>query len=62
MAIIYANLVEAGLRALDPNDQGIIVVPKTWNAAARAEVERRKREREKLQKQQEEELRKVTEK
>ena len=41
MVIIYADLVQAGLRAMEPNDEGIILVPTSIREQVRAELERR---------------------
>ena len=41
MVALYADLVELGLRALEPNDQGIILVPSFLREQVRAELQRR---------------------
>ena len=41
MVNLYADLVMLGIRALDPNDEGIPVVPLVYREKVRAEVERR---------------------
>lgn len=43
MVDLYADLVEFGLRALEPNEQGITLVPNLpgLRASVRAELDRR---------------------
>lgn len=42
MVEVYADLVELGLRALEPNEQGIKLVPSILREQVRIELERRK--------------------
>ena len=44
MVNLYADLVEKGLRALDENEEGIILVPLFLREQVRVEVNRRKAE------------------
>ena len=41
MVNLYADLVMLGVRALDPKDEGIPLVPAIYKEKVRAEVERR---------------------
>lgn len=41
MVNLYADLVMLGIRALEPNDEGVPVVPLVYREKVRAEVERR---------------------
>lgn len=43
MIEVYADLVELGLRALEPNDLGIKLVPLLLREQVKAEIERRKK-------------------
>ncbi len=44
MVNLYADLVEKGLRALDENTEGIVLVPVFLREQVRAEINRRKME------------------
>ena len=41
MVNLYADLVMLGIRALEPNDEGIPVVPAIYREKVKVEVERR---------------------
>lgn len=41
---LYADLVQAGVRALDENTKGIVLVPVKWKEEVRTEVARRQAE------------------
>lgn len=38
---LYADLVQSGVRALDENTNGIVLVPLKWREEVRVEVARR---------------------
>ncbi|WP_185966691.1 CD1375 family protein [Clostridium sp. HBUAS56017] len=42
MVQVYADLVELGLRALEKNDNGIILVPVLLKEKVKEEIEKRK--------------------